>query len=399
MKVRLLYRGLVLLWGTCLPLLAQADPPKSWRLDGAVGLRAKYNSNLDLREGQTRDSAIGEAVADIDLGRNWQQRWWLDLAFSSRADFHADQPDDNWYFNRGHLALARTQGANTYALSSEWRHFTVPGADTFDFIRHTGLLTYKRDLDQRWQIQLGYQNINTQYLESPDLDYVVNGGLLQIRTRWTPFFSTYFAYDTQYYKGNADPQNDILLASPDEGKRQTGRFGFDWLISPRHILSGTGTVQTDATETGLQEIGEFEGFEDSLEDDAEFDFFKLKSTLLYTFRPTNRLTLTAYQEWIYRDFEDEIKVELIDGEQDDENDDIDIDDLPVGAEEARDEDEFYLPFKGRSDASLLSSLYGKYRWTDSLALKFRYLLRVNRSSAAGLDYIDHIVFFGPEYSF
>ena len=394
MKARLLYQGLAVLLGTCLPLLAQATAARPWRLDGALGLLAKYNSNLDLRGAkQARGSFIGEPTADIALARNWQQRWWLDLAFSSRADFHADDTDDNWYFNRGHLSLARTQGANTYALSSEWRHFTVPGANTFDFVRHTGILTYKRDLNDRWQVQLGYQNINTQYLESPDLDYVVNGGLLQIRTRWTPFFSTWLAYDKQRYKGNADPQNDILLASPDEGERQTGRFGFDWLISPRHILSGTGTVQGDATETGLQEIGEFEGHEDSLEDEAEFDFFKLKSTLLYTFRPTSRLTLTAYEEWIYRDFEDEIKVEVIEGGQ------IEVDDLPEGAENAHEDDEFYIPLKGRRDASLLSSLYIKYRWTGSLSLKFRYLLRVNRSSAAGLDYVDHIVFFGPEYHF
>ena len=51
------------------------------------------------------------------------------------------------------------------------------------------------------------------------------------------------------------------MSSPEEGRRQTVRLGFDWVFRGTQALSGTYSAQVDKAELGVNEIGDFEGHE------------------------------------------------------------------------------------------------------------------------------------------
>jgi hypothetical protein len=367
---RIVALALVLFCSHSASLQAQSADGNAMRFSGALGLNTKYNSNLELSDtggAERKDAFIGEPTADLRLAKSWGPDWWLDLSFAGQANLHTEHTEENWYFNRGHLSLGRVFGENSANLSSEVRYFTEPQDDRYDFVRHTGLLSYKRVFSPLWQARLGYQNITTQYPQSPSLDYFVNGAFVEVRTTWSFNLSTYYSYDLQSYEGTADPQENNPNPAPEDGLRHTLRLGFDWLAPPRHVLNGTYTFQNDQSEDEGLEIGEFEGHEESQDNEAEFGLTKHKATLLYSFRLNRRTTISAYEEWIYKNFDPD--------------------------------DKLVPPKPGRTDILFLSAVHAKYKWTDAWRLKFRYLFRMNNSSASGEDYTDHIIFIGPEYSF
>ena len=348
----------------------QEDDPK---LSGTVALWAKYNSNLTLIDetstGLKRKSAfITEPNADLRLSKSWGTEWWLDASVSGHANFHAAHAEQNWYFNRTHLSLVRALGANAVHFTSEFRYFTVPDENEFDFYRHTGIASYKHTLSPLWQLRVGYENIITQYPESFGLDYTVHGSFVEWTNTWSFNLSSYYSYEFQLYDGAADPQAEGPDARPDEGSRHTVRSGFDWLMSPRQAVSGTYMMQIDNSEFESIKIGDFEGDEGSQENEAEFDLTKHKATLLYTHRLKESVSLSAYEEWIRKKWD----------ESDDSPD--------------RQKSE-------RTDNLFLSSLFLTYKWQPQLPFKFRYLFRMNASSTDLQDYVDHILFVGPEYKF
>ncbi len=342
------------------------------RFSGTLGVYAKYNSNITLVDEKNtglerKDAFIGEPALDLKLSKSWGPDWWLDLAYSGQADWHAEHAEENWFFNRTHFSLGRALGKDLINLSSEVRYFTVPNGNNFDFVRHTGLLTYKKVLSPLWQLQVGYDNIITRYPRNESLDYVMNGFFAEIRNAWSLNFSTYYTYDFQVYRGSFDPLENNPNSSPDEGMRYAGKGGFDWLISGVQALSGTYLYQLDTSEKGVQQIGDFEGNEGSQDNEAEFDLAKYKATLQYSHRLSPKLTFSSYAEWIRKKFDSE-------------------EDLP-------------LPRERRIDMLFLSSTHLKIRWSEDLSLKIRYLFRTNQSSLNSQDYRDHIVFIGPEYRF
>ena len=372
---------LALVFGVCSIGYASASPgeaaemgegDRAIRFSGTLGLYAKYNSNLTLVDEKStgldqKDAFILEPSTDLRLSRSWGPDWWLDLGLSGQADWHAEHAEENWFFNRVHFSLGRALGEDSVNLSSEVRYFTVPDRDSFDFARHTGLLTYKKVLSPLWQVRVGYDNIVTHYPRSERFDYAMNSFFAEIRHTWSLDFSTYYTYDFQSYRGSFDPLENNPNSSPDEGSRHTGESGFDWLISGVQTLSGMYLFQFDVSEKGVQQIGDVEGSEDSQDNEAEFDLSKHKVTLLYSRRLSHKLTLSSYAEWIHKKFHSE-------------------DDPPV-------------PREKRTDALFLSSTHLKIRWSGALDLNLRYLFRTNRSSLDRQDYQDHIVFFGPEYRF
>ena len=64
-----------------------------------------------------------------------------------------------------------------------------------------------------------------------------------------------------------------------------------------------------------------------------------------------------------------------------------------------DEEEVSVLQNARDDRLFLSSIFVKYKWRDTVHLKFSYLFRMNSSSSRANDYTDHIVFAGPEIKF
>jgi len=353
-----------------------------FRLSGTLSLFGKFNSNLELIDAQKtgiakKDAFIGEPNAKVKLARSWGPKWWLDIEYAGQANLHTEHAEENWFFNRANLALSRFIGEHSANLSSEVRYFTEPDDDKYDFIRHTGLLSYRHVLTPLWQVRGGYENIYTRYPTTPSLDYSVNGLFIEVRNTWSFHLTTYYIIDRQIYRGTADPQQSISASSAKEGKRKTYKAGFDWLFDRRQMISGTYTYQEDRSEAkpGLSQIGGIEGHEDTQDSEAEFDLDKNKVTLLYSNRLNRRFTFSAYGEWIHKQFDNVIELERTD------------------------EEEIKIRGEGRTDRLLLSSAFIKVRLSDQFLLKGRYLFRMNQSSDDLQDYTDHIVFIGPEFIF
>ncbi len=345
----------------------------AWKFSGTAAVFAKYNTNLDLSNGKTtgagtKEAFISEPTANLQLAKSWGPDWWLDAAYTGHANLHSEHEEENWFFNRTRLSLVRRLGENGLHLTSELRHFTVPDKDTFDFTRHTGILTYKRTLSPQWQLNVGYQNIITRYPQSSSLDYDVNGAFVEGYKTWTFGFSSYYSYDLQLYEGSANPQEFQNITPVEGGSRHTLRTGFDWLVSSRQTLSATYMYQIDSSSSmSLDQIGGVEGHEDSQDSESEFDLKKHKATVLYSRRLNDKVTISAYEELISKMWEDEEELSVLQN--------------------------------ARDDLLFLSSVFVKYKWRDTTHLKLRYLFRMNDSSSIANDYIDHIVFAGPEIRF
>ncbi len=346
------------------------------QLSGSVGLYGKYNSNLTLiDENKTnldqKDAPIAELRGELDIARSWGADWFLDWALSSQGNLHGEHGEENWYFNRSYLSLGRVLGENSLNFSSEVRHWGQPDDNRFNFFRHTGILSYRHTFSPLWQLRVGAQSTLTRYPHTSPLNYRVNGGFVEVSNAWSTNFSTYYSLDLQLYAGTADPQENNPNTAPEDGVRQTLRAGFDWHLSGYRLLSGSYMLQNDNSgqdekDGSSVQIGDFEGYEDSQDSEAEFDLHKHKFTLLYSHRLNPRLTLSFYEEFIYKFWEDE--------------------DDPV-------------PVEARDDLLFLSSAFLKYKWRDNLHLRLRYLYRMNESTAQTNDYVDHIFFVGPEFRF
>ena len=348
----------------------------------------KYNSNLDLENSDTaenlKDTFIGEVTGRAELKWRLAQKWAAEAQLSSLANLHQDHSRENWYFSRGRFALRRRTDAGAIELSSELRYFTVPDGDDFDFLRNVALATYRHRLSPLWHIRGGYENIATRYPNSRSFDYTVNGAFVELRHRWSFDLSTYYQLDLHVYKGTASPQDQAdQVSSPEDGRRQTVRLGFDWLFGGNQALSGTYSAQADEADLGVNEIGDFEGHEGSQDSEAEFDLLKQKATLLYSVPLSRRLVLSSYNEVIHKIFEDQ-EVEFED-EDEDEDEDRPEGDPPILQE-------------GRTDFLFLSSTYLRVKPRPRLALKVRYLFRMNASSESPRDYTNHILSVGVDYT-
>ena len=348
-----------------------AGPDNDYIVSGAIGVAAKYDSNLNLiRKTSANDLAadfINEVLGRLSVKRGIGNRAWLETRLAGLANWHVENTEKNWFFGRIGLSLGYPFGKSDLGFSNELRNYTIPKEDDVGFLRNTAILTYRRTLSPRWQWHMGYENIATFYPENTPFNYIVNGAFLEVRNTRSVDFSTYYAYDFQFYQGSYDAELDDPTGSPEEGFRHTFKLGFDWVFD-RNVLNVSYLFQMDnSSGEGLNLNGGFEGNEESLDVDAEFDFVKHKATLLYSRRLSGKLTLSSYGEFILKDLSDRHS--------------------PA------------LGLHDRNDTLFLSSTYLKYKLKTDWLLKVRYLLRIRQSSIDSEDYQDHLLFFGTEYRF
>ncbi|MBT6145092.1 MAG: hypothetical protein HOH74_06665 [Gemmatimonadetes bacterium] len=351
-----------------LVVTASAEERDPWRLRAAIESSAGYNSNLTLLSAdgpvEPKDAFLTELNGRVSASKTIGA-WRIDSQFNGLGNLHTSHTPRDWFYGRGRLGLRRPLAGGTAELTSEARYFTVPQRDTFDFLRNVALLSWRRPLNDRWQVRAGYESILTRYRQSPFFDYTVHGLLAEVRTRWSLGLTTYCLVDVQGYNGEGSPQDAEAEASPQDGQRGMVRVGFDWLFASRHALSGTFSLQQDEADLGVQQIGDIEGPDGSQDNEAEFDLIKRKASLLYTVPLTTRLLFSTYAEWIHKDFDDEERL---------------IQSLPK-----------------RTDSLLLSSSHLRFRLDGNLSLKLRYLYRASRSSIDLLEYGNHITSVGIEF--
>jgi len=323
---------LALAWRTT---LAAEEEGAAGPLTGAVGFAGMYDSNLDRAWNMPgNDDAEGDFIYQLDAKLGWTLAWgghWrMALDLHSLADWPLQDTDDSWFIENGEFYLGSSFGANTVSMLNNLRYFTTPDNEMLDLVRNAVTVTGKRAFSQRWTGLVGYENFLNHHPENSPFDYVMNGGLFEIRNTWTPLAYTYYAFDCLYYMGSRLSPNPLLPRPPADGYRYSGEIGFDVLFALRHDLQGSYSYQMDrgsylkgkapasagplppppGGQQGeqkpppmpLEQVGGFEGEQTSLEVDDEFNYAKHKASLLYSLRLDDRFSISLFNEYIYKDF-------------------------------------------------------------------------------------------------
>jgi hypothetical protein len=370
--------GLLFLAILLLPVTVQADDGQDV-LSGYVSVAGKYDSNVDLLGEELppdadpgdsiEDAYISEISAMMLLKSPWNSRWYTELELYGLSDVHVNALDDTWAIGRGNVYLGYSFGDNTLSFTNEGKYFTEPDDTEFDNYRNSATLAYRRNFSPLWQGRIGYENILHIYPDSEFFDYYANGVIVELRNTWLPGFSTYYNYGFQYYQGSYNSSTDDPRSSPEAGYRHTGEIGFESFFAKKNSLIGSYTFQVDdSSGQSIEQIGSFQGEDENLEVDAEFNFAKHKGTLLYSHRFNDRFTLSLYQEFIHKTFFERNKPRLFQA-------------------------------KERTDQLYLSSVWLRARLASELYAKARYLYRMNQSSTDYEDFQDHIFYLGMEYRF
>lgn len=369
----------VLLLTLGLPIfgLAEEETPKIW--SGQVSAAAKYESNVDLLSDdipeespdfEKIDSArVVEVVAAVGYRSSWTSPWHLEASLLGLCDVFVESISDTWAVGRADLTTGVSFGANEFGVSSEARYFTEPDDSEFDNLRNNASTYYRRYLSDVWQIGVGYKNVVHVFPDSAVFNNGAHGGYGEIRSNWTPGFSTYGRYEGLYFQGRGEMDDEGRLGAPSRVVRHSGEAGFEAYFASRHALIGAYSYFTDdAEDDGASQIGEIQAEAENLESEAEFDLSRHKATMLYSVRLGERFALSFYNELQAKSFNQPI---------------LDVD------RKVRDRDDFLW----------LTSTWLKARLTGELYGTARYLYRMNESSTRRFEFEDHIGLAGMEFRF
>ena len=345
MKVRRLL-PLMLIFLLFAAVVSAADGEESsFPLGGSVGIAGLYDSNLDIERDLSADQeAEGDFIYQLDLkfhlNYTFANRGHLNLNLQGLAYRPHHFPDESWYVGNGSLYADYPFGNNNISMLDSVRYYTAPEFAAVDLLRNEMTLAYKRKFSQLWEGLIGYENIADIHPDYHGLDYLMNGGFIEARNNWTPLAMTYYSFDFLYYLSNDDPVPMTLMGPPMEGYRYSAEVGFDTIFALRHNLHGSYTLQMDKgsfndpdfkevdnqqSEPGdrpepispspndrpdhrmppPEPIDQFRGFEGeqfTLEIDAEFNYLKHIVSLLYSVGFHDRLTLSFFNEFIYKEY-------------------------------------------------------------------------------------------------
>ena len=134
------------------------------------------------------------------------------------------------------------------------------------------------------------------------------------------------------------------------------------------MLNASYTFQIDdSSGQGVNQIGRFVGNEESLDNEAQFNYLKHKGMLLFLHVFNDRFSLSLYDELICIAY-------------------YERQGLLAEAPE-------------RADWLFLSSIWFKARLVDRLFARARYIYRVDSSTVSSESFQDYIYYLGLEYEF
>lgn len=374
-------------------------------LTGAIGFAGLYDSNLDPAWIlPLRDDAEGDFVYQLDaklgLSLAFPSNWRMELDLQNLADWPLKYTDNSWFVENAGLYVGTSFGANTVSMLNSLRYFSSANNNVVDLLRNGVTVTGKRVFSRWWEGLIGYENFLNHHPEDSHLDYVMNGGFIEIRNPWTPLASTNYSFDYLYYQGADQAPEISLVGPPADGYRCSGEIGFDAIFALRHSLQGSYSYQFDrgtyekaeapdaqryapAPDGGshggqpdgpqpppmpIDQVHGFEGEQTSLEVDAEFNYAKHKASLLYSLRFNDRFSTSLYHEYIYKDF-------------------LATENAPMGIT------------GDRIDRLFLASVWFTARLQDQLFAKTYYVFRINLPTDDSENIEEHIVSMGVECRF
>ncbi len=346
------------------PGLAQASDPGPWSAE--VHVAEKYDDNLDL---SAQEAASGEARADfvteVGLGGRgaWDwRRWSLDAGLRLAGDLPAGQPEHpRLYLSRDLDVGVRFSKNHALSLSDQGDCFMEVGTEAFDLCRTYLTVGWLWTLAERWQLHLGQEFQDTSYFSAKGRNYSGSGLFLEVRMPWSHRFEAWLRGAGIGYIGALHARTKKGKGGPHGGGRLTTDLGVDWMLGGGVSLLLTGQYQWDEAESELRQFDRTHLPDHVLEADAQFNFHKVRGTLLVTWRANETFTFGGYGEVVHLDF---------------------------------------LPAKGlpdRVDLRWMASGWLRAALTDSgLGAKLRYLFRRNHSTVEAESFQNQIIYLGLE---
>ncbi len=348
--------------------------PSRWRWHGALGLFGKYDANLELVPHDTplptsTDSFGMEGNIRLAVERSFGPAWWFEARLVATGNGYVERSEENWYHGNVGFSLNHTRGANLWSLYVEPRFYTVPGENEFDFFRNTAILSWQRSLSERTVVTVGYENLLARYPETESLDHVIHGAFSEVRLSLSPDLSTQFSYGFQFYQGHGESEEHPFLNSPSYGFRHTATVGLDAAFLGENTLFATYSLQLDTSSgESLHLVSAFEGDEETLDVETEFNFLEQKGTLLYTHRFPAAISASLFVELISKSF--------------------------FNPEEL-------FEIAEHEHADLLLTVVPKLALplTPAWEIDLRYIFRMNASTRNEEDFHDHVVNLGLTFRF
>ncbi|RME07340.1 MAG: hypothetical protein D6812_00345, partial [Deltaproteobacteria bacterium] len=168
----------------------------------------------------------------------------------------------------------------------------------------------------------------------------------------------------QFYRGHGETEEHPFLNSPTYGFRHTVTVGMDAAFLGENTLFATYSLQLDTSSgESLHLVSAFEGDEETLDVETEFNFLEQKGTLLYTHRFPVEISASLFVELISKSF--------------------------FNPEEL-------FEITEHEHADLLLTVVPKLAFplTAAWEIDLRYIFRMNASTREEEDFHDHVVNLG-----
>lgn len=363
-------RTLICCWGLCSFLLwaSTAGAQESgWQLDGAARVAEKYDNNLDLTALESPQEKSADAVTELGgrvQGSYTGSAWDLNLGGRLRGDMPNSTPSRTRLYVASDVYIA-WQFATNHSLSfqSQGDCFAQFDDGALNVCRVDNAIAWRWAIGERLVLRLGIEDHEALYFGDADLDYSINGLFLEVRVPWSYRFSVWARADAlsyhQFFKGQTEAEEEA-----DEGDRASLELGFDWVPTSGLTIVGLVQGKVDESNNPRRQVGGPDFPDNTLDTDAQFNFRKVRATLLTSWRIHPKWRLGAFGEVLRIAF-------------------FDVPD-PIDAEPAR------------VDVRWLLSGWLSYALTDQDHVQLQYLVRQNHSSEPGLDFDNQIISLGIE---
>lgn len=366
-------------WLTAFVLLGGAACGPRWHVEGTTGLTEKYDDNLDLTAEEVSGDHVREAFAPQLDG---QVRWGYagdSLEFEHqlrlRFEFPDHDPSQLRFYEDDELYLGYDlNDRHTLSLTNLSDCFADVDDGRFDVCRDNILLAHRWAFATDWRLQWGLELHHAEYgdelpepVRNSALDYSSVGPFAEVRYLQSYQLSYWTRLTGMAYTGAFRSQVSDTTTAPSEGVRFGQDLGLDWVGNTLSVFAIAGIEFDDSPETDLQTVDGTPLRDDDLETDAQFNYHKVRASLLGTWRLDETWTFGAYAEVINLSF---VKKTL--------------------------ETAGELP--DREDLRYLTSGWAAVRLSDPLSVKLRLTYRENRSTVRSESYQNFIGALGVEYA-